>query len=193
MKTNSRTGFTLVELLLVVTIIGVLVAILFPTFTVARKQARLARCTANLHQLGMAYGLYLSDYGELPDPVRLVHSVRDRRLLNCPEDARPDHAASSYTFRTLIPPRYQPYWEQPDLDPNTVVAVCTQHLEQEVREVGDTRQVGEARYPIELVLRANGAVSRIHKDAVREVFVPGDRPSYSHVYPGELSYTQARR
>lgn len=193
MQTRTRSGFTLVELLLVVVIVVVLIALLFPAFTAARKQARLARCSANLHQLGMAYSMYVNDYGEWPDPARLVRSVRDRRLLNCPEDQRPERAASSYTFRTLIPPDYQPYWEQPDLDPNTVLAVCPQHLEQDEREVGDARQVSPPRYPFELVLRANGAVSRLRQDAVREVFVPGDRPSYSHVYPGELFYTQARR
>jgi len=193
MRTKTRLGFTLVELLLVIVIVSVLVAILFPAFVAARKQARMARCSANLHQIGMAYGMYMNDYGELPDPLRLVHSVHDRQLLACPEDQRPERPASSYTFRTLIPPDYRPYWEQPDLDPNTVLAVCNQHMEQDQRQVGAAWQVSPARYPFKLALRANGAVSRLRQDAVREVFVPGDRPTYTHVYPGELFYAQARR
>lgn len=193
MRSKTYRGFTLMELLLVIVIVMVLVVILFPTFVAARKQARMARCSANLHQIGMAYGMYVNDYGELPDPVKLVNSVTDKQLLACPEDQRPERAASSYTFRSLIPPDYQPYWKQPDLDPNTVLAVCNQHLEQDWRSKGEAWEVSPARYPFKLVLRANGAVSRLRLDTVREVFVPGDRPTYAHVYPGELFYAQARR
>jgi prepilin-type N-terminal cleavage/methylation domain-containing protein len=56
-----RTGFTLIELLVVVAIIALLLAILLPSLTRAREQARRAVCLANLHQMGNAFGLYAAD------------------------------------------------------------------------------------------------------------------------------------
>jgi len=55
-------GFTLIELLVVVAIIALLAAILFPVFAKAREQARKAACLSNLKQIGIAIGMYTSDY-----------------------------------------------------------------------------------------------------------------------------------
>lgn len=55
MSLSHRRGFTLVELLVVITIIGILVAILLPALAAARDAARSAQCKSNLRQfyLGM--------------------------------------------------------------------------------------------------------------------------------------------
>jgi len=60
-----RTGFTLVELLVVIGILAVLAAILFPVFARAREKARAAQCTSNLKQLGLALEMYSTDYDDL--------------------------------------------------------------------------------------------------------------------------------
>jgi hypothetical protein len=44
-------------------VIAILAAIIFPVFAKARERAYTADCTSNVHQLGMAFGMYLSDWG----------------------------------------------------------------------------------------------------------------------------------
>ncbi len=51
-------GFTLIEILVVVAIIGLLVAILLPSLARAREQARRVVCLNNLRQMGVAFGTY---------------------------------------------------------------------------------------------------------------------------------------
>jgi len=56
-------AFTLVELLVVVAIIGVLVGLLLPVIVSARESSRDATCKSNMHQMGMAFEMYIGRYG----------------------------------------------------------------------------------------------------------------------------------
>ena len=62
---RKRYGFTLVELLVVIGIIALLISILLPALSKARKAANNAKCLANLHQLTVAYANYLVNNNSL--------------------------------------------------------------------------------------------------------------------------------
>ncbi|MEO6908979.1 MAG: prepilin-type N-terminal cleavage/methylation domain-containing protein [Abditibacteriaceae bacterium] len=64
-RTNriKRSGFTLIEILVVIGIIALLAAILFPVLSRARESARAKACMSNLQQLGLAFQQYTQDYG----------------------------------------------------------------------------------------------------------------------------------
>ena len=62
---RSRSGFTLVELLVVVAIIAVLAAVLMPVLARSREKARSTACLSNLKQLSLALEMYLADYDEV--------------------------------------------------------------------------------------------------------------------------------
>jgi prepilin-type N-terminal cleavage/methylation domain-containing protein len=61
---NRRIGFTLIELLVVVAIIGLLVSITVPAISQARVASKRTVCGANLHSIGQALELYLSQNNE---------------------------------------------------------------------------------------------------------------------------------
>ncbi|HEV7225306.1 MAG TPA: DUF1559 domain-containing protein [Pirellulales bacterium] len=70
----ARRGFTLVELLVVMAIIGVLIALLLPAVQAAREAARRSQCANNLKQNALAVQMYHDSVGVIP-PAYLVSST----------------------------------------------------------------------------------------------------------------------
>jgi prepilin-type N-terminal cleavage/methylation domain-containing protein/prepilin-type processing-associated H-X9-DG protein len=103
---KQGTGFTLIEILVVIAIIAILAAILFPVFARARENARRASCQSNLKQIGLGFLMYAQDYDSVlpalgwatgetityPDgtvaqpywPVRIYPYIKSVQLFNCP-------------------------------------------------------------------------------------------------------------
>lgn len=66
---RARGGFTLLEMLVAVGVIGVLIAMLLPAIQASREAARRLQCSNNLSQLGVALRCYESAHGVLPSGV----------------------------------------------------------------------------------------------------------------------------
>ncbi len=63
-------GFTLVELLTVIAIVGILMSLLLPALVGAKGRAQALRSISNARQLGFGMNLYAQDFSQLPrDPV----------------------------------------------------------------------------------------------------------------------------
>ncbi len=68
---DRATGFTLIELVVVIAIILILGAILLPVFEQATKRAEAVSCLSNLRSVGMAGMMYADDYDDQYPPAIL--------------------------------------------------------------------------------------------------------------------------
>jgi prepilin-type N-terminal cleavage/methylation domain-containing protein/prepilin-type processing-associated H-X9-DG protein len=94
---RARRGFTLLELLIVIAILTVLAAILFPVLAQGRERARRASCLSNGRQLGLAFLQYAQDFDEYyPLTVHAGENfswtqtidpyLRNKQVFRCPAD-----------------------------------------------------------------------------------------------------------
>jgi len=71
-----RSGFTLIELVVVIGIIGLLVGLLIPAVLAARSAVRRAECASNLRQLGIAVQAYEETHGVMPSIIQSMGPMR---------------------------------------------------------------------------------------------------------------------
>lgn len=103
-------AFTLVELLLVIAIVSILAAVLFPVFSQAKESARKTTCLSNTKQLSLGVLMYAEDSDEVLPPTQngdfvlwpdLVSSyVRNDNVRICLSDL--SGATNSYGLNELI-------------------------------------------------------------------------------------------
>src|SRR5438552_5697976 len=100
----QKSGFTLVELLVVIGIIALLIAMLFPALSRARQHAQWLQCQSNLRQIGLYLEMYANDSrGVIFPKGRGANRPRDERwpvyvfkpavwnpkVMLCPSDFEP--------------------------------------------------------------------------------------------------------
>ncbi len=117
-------SFTLVELLVVIAIIGILAALLLPVLSRTKEAGRAAVCLSNLHQVGIALQIYVSDNNNklpvmrdvVPDPAVvatnmfptidkvLALQLGNKNVLRCPSDQANifEITGSSYGWNNLL-------------------------------------------------------------------------------------------
>jgi prepilin-type N-terminal cleavage/methylation domain-containing protein len=122
---NARRGFTLVELLVTIAIIGTLAGLLLPALNRAKEDGNRTACAGNLRQVSLAIRFYASDFSDslpvLPDPNPYPNGIGafykqlvkgylgltgppslNEKVFTCPSDTvictQPGHAFTSYTF-----------------------------------------------------------------------------------------------
>jgi prepilin-type processing-associated H-X9-DG protein/prepilin-type N-terminal cleavage/methylation domain-containing protein len=74
MPRPRRTAFTLLELLVVIAIITLLISILLPSMSAARRQARAAACLSNLRQISHGWHMYADDNNDVSVPGRYANA-----------------------------------------------------------------------------------------------------------------------
>jgi prepilin-type N-terminal cleavage/methylation domain-containing protein len=107
-RSNPTAGFTLVEIMIVVTVIGVLAAMALPHFVKARETSRQKLCIENLFQIESAKQQWGLDQnksdGDVPGRSDLIGIASYIRVLpDCPSGGSYDFKAIGTTATCTIP------------------------------------------------------------------------------------------
>jgi len=94
---SRKKAFTLIEILVVIGIIALLAAILFPILSRAREKARTTSCANNEHQIALALLQYTQDHNRRfppvhsadPDGWTVAIKISDGSIFQCPSEGTP--------------------------------------------------------------------------------------------------------
>lgn len=205
-------SFTLIELMLVITVIAVLVSLLMPAINKAKNTAKMIRCSANMKQIGLAVNSYTDDYqgwmpfndvapgtsyyfkaspylcGKTDSLWTYFASMGKSTVLYCPENTEVDFASnqnySNYSFNIDVLGSNTHGW------------------------ANGVRKITEFRYPTKnsvlfdassiskyscfgldtniTIDNAGCAAGFIHNRQVNSLFVDGHVNAMKKLYPGQL-------
>lgn len=166
---RSRIGFTLIEVIVVISIISIIAAILFAVISSTRKKSDETVCMSNLRQIGLALQMYRQDYTE-SFPNKLVNMsgtyIKEARIVRCPTfNKRCDPLAispsdiSNVSCRTwysgyIYKPEEDEFW-QDKLEPGEPRIVRVEELIQNRGESGTYIAICQEHDPIKKKAQMN--------------------------------------
>ncbi len=112
---HARSGFSLIELLVALTIIGLLLSLVFTAMQSARESARRTACASNLHNIGLAIIAYDAANNEFPPCFRnrgfsfhvmLLPYMEQERLYNEILENQEQGSTDSQYMYQFVPPSY---------------------------------------------------------------------------------------
>ncbi len=103
LNTSRKSGFTLVEIMIVVAIIGLLAAIAIPNFVRARTQSQKNACINNLRQIDGAVQQWALETKAAADADVTFGDIKDylKNSVTCPSAGSTATFADSYTLATV--------------------------------------------------------------------------------------------
>lgn len=99
-KVRNQKGFTIMELMIVIVIIGILIAIAVPAYNNFVDRAQLRACQANLRTLASADGMFFAETGDHADALASLTLYLDNATtMRCPTSP----ATQTYSITDGVP------------------------------------------------------------------------------------------
>ena len=102
-RTSRKSGFTLVEIMIVVAIIGLLAAIAIPNFVKARTTSQMNACINNLRQIDGAKQQWALETKQATNALPTFANISAylRNAITCPAGGTSTAFTDSYTMNTV--------------------------------------------------------------------------------------------
>lgn len=176
-----RGGFTLVELLVVMTIMGILGALLFPALTGGKKRADQVICTSNMNQLCKFISQYARDKDVYPEGARWMGSssvedgplgryTKEQKIYVCPADTQLKDTLKRHSTQRLTSYAYNSWFDRKPYSTSVDMSRAVLFMEPRVGSGGTMQTTFQGVGAPRLTDRHNGGGLIAYGDAHVEFF-----------------------